>query len=114
MSQNVQVLRVDREDRVESGSVCFEYSDGRQDWNGLFLRGDNSFGLALSIQTVVKAFNELSKDKPLDMMVYMALKDIAGLADLIHEEVVVGGKSQCLSEQVDHHQIDRKIKEAGV
>lgn len=114
MNQNVQVLRVDREGRVESGSVCFEYSDGRQDWNGLFIRGDNAFGLALSIQTVVAAFKEFSKDKPLPLDLYLALKDVAGFADLIHGDVIVGGTSPNLAQKVGDHQIDRKIMEAGV
>jgi hypothetical protein len=114
MSQQVRTLRIDQKERVETGAVEFQYSDGNTDWPGIFIRGDNAFGLALGIQSVVAFFKEYEKTKPLPFDLFMGLQQIAGLADTIHGEVIVGGASPGLEQKIKDQQIDRKIAEAGV
>ncbi len=59
--QTIKVI--DRTDRVETGSVEFVYSDGRADWPGFFLRGDNYMGLRMYLNALKFLIEELAKNK---------------------------------------------------
>lgn len=50
---SVQVIKTDREDRVESGPVMFEYRDGYHDWCGVFFRGDDALGYAFALEKLL-------------------------------------------------------------
>ncbi len=86
MDQNVQKLRVDRDKRVESGAVAFEYNNG-EDWPGLFLRGDDSFALSLNIWTLCESLKGIN----LPVCASIALLQLKGIAEDIQKDVVVGG-----------------------
>lgn len=71
--------------RVETGAVQFG-----DDWPGLFLRGDESFALAMNINTIVEWYRSLPEEvKKNNAMVWMAIESLDGYKKLIHEEVVV-------------------------
>jgi hypothetical protein len=74
-----------QENRVESGAIRFG-----DDWPGLFLRGDDAFMHASSIQIVVRELVKRygKENVPLDMLI--AIKELAGLADTIRGEVDIG------------------------
>lgn len=60
MTQIINVMG--RTDRVESGSVQFVYADGRADWSGFFLRGDNYMGMQMYLQSLESIINKLPDD----------------------------------------------------
>lgn len=49
----------DEPNRVESGAIQFG-----EDWPGLFLRGDNAFGLAMEIGTLEAYFKLVAPPSP--------------------------------------------------
>ncbi len=49
MDQEVEVLKVERENRVETGVVQFN-----DDWPGVFIRGDDCRGFAMAIKSVLE------------------------------------------------------------
>lgn len=60
----VQILKLqDRTERVETGSVKFEYSDGYVDWNGYFIRGDNFFGMQMALNNFLHSLGELKPEQ---------------------------------------------------
>lgn len=101
----VQVLPVERDERVESGAVKFQYKSGESDWTGLFLRGDDSFGHALAIGTVCQFIKEQCEKENMKMKteLFFALKQLAGVADDIHANVVMGERivKEDLAPQID-------------
>lgn len=70
--------------RVETGAVQFEYSNGRTDWNGLFIRGDNAAYLAFQIDSLL---SKLKDKKDLDMTFEIA--ELEHLKRLIQGEVII-------------------------
>lgn len=53
--QKIQVSNRTRDQRVESGSVEFTYKDGKTDWSGFFLRGDNFMNLKIQMLALEEA-----------------------------------------------------------
>jgi hypothetical protein len=70
-------------DRVETGAVQFG-----DDWPGLFVRGDNCMGYAMSLSRMLKAYESLPIDKqsPLDEVI------TRGLLQLLTEPLLSPGK----------------------
>jgi hypothetical protein len=46
------------ENRLETGPVEFEYANGKVDWPGMFIRGDDCFGYVLDISRIISAIQE--------------------------------------------------------
>jgi len=69
--------------RVESGAIQFG-----DDWPGLFLRGDESKYLSMSIQYVLEALKANT-----DISAKLALMHLEGVKKTIDEEVVQGDKN---------------------
>jgi hypothetical protein len=83
----VVIVNLQNENRIESGPICFVNKDGVKNWNGLFLRGDDSFFLAIAIE---KLLNDVGYKKdcniPIESLIYVNfLKEICRQ---ITEEVV--------------------------
>lgn len=74
----VQNLKLDIPPRVESGPVRFIYSDGYADHAGLFLRGDDAFGYAMSLNAVLEYLKnaEISNATPELMIARMELEGL--------------------------------------
>jgi hypothetical protein len=47
-----RVLKLQEKDRIETGSVKFIYSDGYEDWNGMFIRGDNCLHIRMLLRSI--------------------------------------------------------------
>lgn len=65
--------------RVPTGALQF-----RDDWPGLFLRGDDAIGLMLSIRHLSERLADNA-----DLVVASALSRLRGIADIIERDVVV-------------------------
>lgn len=77
----VQKIERDRSlPRVESGPLQFG-----DDWPGLFIRGDNSFGLMLAIQEVV----DWVKSQSGWDQIFLSLSQLEGFAGDIDQGVIV-------------------------
>lgn len=76
----------EQQERVESGAIRFG-----DDWPGLWLRGDDAFGLSLNIRTVVEYLNAKRDKENIPGELYLALLGLAGISDDIQKDVVVGG-----------------------
>lgn len=85
-------------ERVESGAIRFG-----DDWPGLFLRGDDAFGHALAINTVWRFLKEKCEKENITAELFFALKQLAGVADDIQANVVMGNRivKEDLSPQID-------------
>jgi len=71
-SSTTRVLKLSsKEERVETGLIKFSYGK-REDWTGIFLRGDSAFGYAMAL----KQFKENPQDD-------IAGKFIEGLIKLL-------------------------------
>lgn len=58
----IQELKVDQTERVETGAVRFTYSNGRQDWSGYFMRGDNYFAMRMYLNMLEQSLSEPSDE----------------------------------------------------
>ena len=93
--QKVQSVPVNLSSRIESGPIEFVYKDGRPDWRGLFIRGDESFNYGLRLKTLLgflaeKVPDELKvKEGGLDLA--LAFIELQDLMKTILQEVTVGG-----------------------
>lgn len=75
--------------RVESGGIQFG-----DDWPGLFLRGDNSFHLMMTIETLYRLISPAILDTHLLSQeernaIHIAMMHLKALGDMIDEEVIV-------------------------
>lgn len=66
-------------DRVETGSIQFG-----NDWPSLHIRGDNAFGLAMSIDAVLQS---LTKEQRTEN--FIAVAELESIAKLIRGDVIV-------------------------
>lgn len=73
------------EERVESGAIQFG-----DDWPGLFLRGDDAFGLALNMKTVWHTLDKLYEGKKMPFELILAFLQLSGVHDDIMNDVAVG------------------------
>lgn len=77
-------------ERVESGAIQFG-----DDWPGLFLRGDESFNIAMNINTVERALAMLEDGaitpKEFRNLCGIPMMTLTGLKQTIIHNVVVGG-----------------------
>lgn len=74
-------------ERVETGPTQFG-----DDWTGLFIRGDDAFGLALEIKQLREWYAELSNEDKKSPFIQrfpaMCLRSISNYEKIIFEEVV--------------------------
>lgn len=57
------------------------------DWTGLFIRGDEAFGMAQDITLLVEWYNKLPKELK-NFNVYMAINNLLNYGNMIRNEVV--------------------------
>ncbi|GEM_PF-4011619 len=70
----------DGQGRVETGAVQFG-----DDWNGLFIRGDNAIGLRGSILTLLEYLNQYHPEK--DLLLKFAINELRYYAEIIDSDV---------------------------
>lgn len=88
MGQNVRVLQLDTDERIETGAVQFNIKGGYEDWPGLFIRGDNAAYLALQLN---QAIEMLEQKDPRDFSDTIVIGELKGILKLIWGDVLVGG-----------------------
>jgi hypothetical protein len=69
--------------RVETGGVEFTYPDGRTDWAGFFIRGDNMMAICMGIEGLQREIEKL----PDNTMLKFHLAQINYLVEDAHEDV---------------------------
>ena len=90
MLQKIKVAEKNTEGRVESGAVQFEDKMGQLDWPGLFIRGDDAFGMAMAIQAVDDHLKEkLGPDIEKQVWYVCYFKQLLAWRSAILEEVVI-------------------------
>lgn len=73
----------DVHERVETGPTRFG-----SDYTGLFIRGDDSFALAMEVITINRWYEKLPEEHKKDFQVRLAIRNLVGYEKLIREEVV--------------------------
>lgn len=77
----IQELKVNQTERVETGAVRFTYANGREDWSGYFMRGDNYAAMRMYLRLL-----ENSLPEELDKEVRFYLNVLKGY--LVDDEVI--------------------------
>ena len=79
----IRMVEAPTDGRVETGAVQFG-----DDWPGLFIRGDDSFNLAIQISIIL---NHVRENDSLELNI--ALRNLDSFKDLIMNDVVMKPKT---------------------